>query len=122
MCLLLLNVDGPRITVCLLCAGGVGSKGDFLAGVGSGQTWVGCCLVFSLHGLGRLLVICWTFGWVTGFHCLWLKTGMFYGFTFWVVGLSLFCWILVVFHVFGTGMHDGLVSIALHVLGGVMGM
>ena len=28
----------------------------------------------------------------------------------------------MVFHVFNTGMHDGLGSIALHVLGGVIGM
>ena len=36
--------------------------------------------------------------------------------------LSLSCWFLVVFGVFGTGMHDGLGSIVLCVLGGVIGM
>ena len=60
--------DGLGMNVCLLCAGSVGSNGDFLTGVGSGWTWVGCfhwLALFSLTfvafegfggGIGHVLV------------------------------------------------------------------
>ena len=52
--------DGLGMNVCLLCAGGVGRRGVFLVCLVCivGDVVCGCFVVFPLHGLGRLLVIC----------------------------------------------------------------
>ena len=52
--LLLLDADDLGVVDCLLCASGVGRSGDF---VGSGRICLGCLIMVSSDGLGRLRIV-----------------------------------------------------------------
>ena len=55
--LLLLDAEDLGLVDSLLCASGVGRSGDFVIGVGSGWICLGCSIMVSSDGLGRLLIV-----------------------------------------------------------------